>query len=58
MMRAGEQRAGARELQLEHIPQRRGPPVLRDAVQFHQCSRLAPAASAGHCLRGRADMHC
>ena len=57
MLCAGEQRAGARRLQLEHNAQRRGPPVLRDAVHIHQCGRRASAAGAGHRLRGRVDMH-
>ena len=53
LLRAGEQRAGARELQLEHNAQRRGPPVLRDAVHVYQCGRRAFTAGAGHSFCAR-----
>ena len=53
LLRAGKLRAGARELQLEHNAQRRGPLVLRDAVHFHQCGRRASAAGTGHRFQGR-----
>ena len=58
-LRAGEQRSGARELQLEHNAQRRGHPVLLDAVhvRIHKCGGSAAAAGAGHRLRGRAEVH-
>ena len=49
---AGEQRAGARELQLEHTAKRCGPPVLRDALHFSSAACVIPLPAQGTAFAG------